>query len=130
MTYFRRWIAQAVLCLLPAVLMAQPPSFADLARHAQYREVKIPPNGQYLAATAVVKNTTVLALIQRSDMKVKVLSPRGTDEVVNFWWASDNRPLYTLGIHQGGYAAPLATGELFGATLSNTNNASNVTITH
>lgn len=112
--YLSKWIARTALLLFPVVLLAQPVSFVDLARHAQYREVKISPDGEYLAATAVEKNQTVLALIHRADMKVRMLRPRGTDDVVDFWWASDDRVVYTVGVHQGGYASPLATGELFG----------------
>lgn len=104
----------ALLLFFAGMVQATPVSFADLARHFEYKEVKISPDGQYLAATAVVKNQTVLALIHRTDMKVKVLAPRGTDDVVDFWWGSDNRVLYTVGVHEGGYAPPLATGELFG----------------
>jgi dipeptidyl aminopeptidase/acylaminoacyl peptidase len=107
-------IALIALLMLPVPLLAQPVSYADLARHVQYRSVKISPDGEYFAATAVVKNQTVLALIRRVDMKVKIIRPRETDDVVNFWWGSDKRVVYTLGVHQGGYAPPLPGGELFG----------------
>jgi dipeptidyl aminopeptidase/acylaminoacyl peptidase len=109
----RRWIV--ALLLLCTALHAQPVSFADLARHQQYRDVKISPNGKYLAATAVVKGQTVLALINLGDKKggTKVI-PREGNEVINFWWATSNRVVYTVGAAVGGFDAPLATGELFG----------------
>ncbi|KRE86887.1 prolyl oligopeptidase [Rhodanobacter sp. Soil772] len=109
----RRWIVAALLLPLAAVLHAQPVSFAELARHAQYENVKISPDGQYLAATAVVKGQTVLALIHLSDMKGKLVRPREENDVTDFWWASSTRVLYSVGIRIGGYDAPLATGELF-----------------
>jgi dipeptidyl aminopeptidase/acylaminoacyl peptidase len=109
----RRWIVAALLLPLAAVLYAQPVSFAELARHAQYEDVKISPDGQYLAATAVVKGQTVLALIRLSDMKGKLIRPREENDVTDFWWASSTRVLYSVGIRIGGYDAPLATGELF-----------------
>lgn len=63
-----RCILGAVLALGLCVqaLHADPVSFADLARHPQYRVVSISPDGQYIAATAVVKGQTVLALIRLS----------------------------------------------------------------
>jgi hypothetical protein len=109
----RRWIV-ALLLLCTAVLHAQSVSLADLARHDQYRDVKISPDGKYLAATAIVKGQTVLALIRLADKKGNVISPREGNDVIDFWWASPTRVLYTVGEHQGGYDSPLATGELFG----------------
>ncbi|WP_235605872.1 alpha/beta hydrolase family protein [Rhodanobacter thiooxydans] len=109
----RRWFVAVLLLPLAAALHAQPVSFAELARHAQYETVKISPDGEYLAATAVVKEQTVLALIHLSDMKGKLVRPREDDDVTDFWWASPTRVLYSVGTRVGGYAAPLATGELF-----------------
>ena len=90
-------------------------SIADLARHAEYRDVKISPDGAYLAATAVVRGQTVLALIHlgAGDKKGNLLTPRAGDDVTDFWWVSPTRVVYAVGLHQGGYDAPLATGELF-----------------
>jgi dipeptidyl aminopeptidase/acylaminoacyl peptidase len=109
----RRSIVAALLLLFTAVLYAQPVSFADLARHTQYKNVKISPDGQYLAATAVVKGQTVLALIRLSDKKGNLIRPREEDDVTDFWWASPTRVLYSVGEHVGGYDAPLSRGELY-----------------
>jgi hypothetical protein len=109
----RHWIV-ALLFLCTAVLHAQTVSFADLARHAQYKNVKISPDGKYLAATAIVKGQTVLALIRLADKKGNLVTPRDDNDVINFWWASPTRVLYTLGMPKGGYDQPLATGQLFG----------------
>lgn len=111
-----RWMVLAVVLLLlaPAATCAQPVAFAELARHPRYEMVSISPDGKYLAATAVVKGQSVLALIRLSDMSGHLVRPRGTDDVAGFWWASSTRLLYTVGVRSGGYDAPLATGELFG----------------
>jgi dipeptidyl aminopeptidase/acylaminoacyl peptidase len=114
MMNLRRWIVALLLLLCTAVLHAESVSLADLARHDQYRDVKISPDGKYLAATAIVKGQTVLALIRLADKKGNVVSPREGNDVINFWWASPTRVVYTVGEHQGGYDSPLATGELFG----------------
>ena len=110
----RRRILALLLLLCATALHAQPVPFADLARHVQYESVKISPDGQYLAAIAVVKGRSVLALIHLADMKGHVVQPRDKDEIVDFWWASPKRVVYTVGIRMGGYDSPLATGELFG----------------
>ena len=111
--YMRRVIVAALLCLFSLSLQAEPVSFANLARHAEYKDVKISPDGKYLAATAVVKGQTVLALIRLSDKKGNLVRPREGDDVIDFDWASATRVLYSVGERVSGYDAPLSTGELF-----------------
>lgn len=110
----RRLCVVALLWLGGTVAHAAPVSFENLARHAEYKEVKISPDDQYLAATAVVKGQTVLALVHLGDMKGTTLRPREEDDIVDFWWVSPTRVVYTVGMRWGGYDAPLLTGELFG----------------
>ncbi len=120
MTGMRRWIVAGLLVLAGAVLHAQPVSFADLARHDQYKDVKISPDGKYLAATAVVKGQTVLALIRLSDKKGSLVRPLGEDDVIDFQWVSPTRVVYAVGVRLGGYDSPLATGELFAVNADGT----------
>jgi dipeptidyl aminopeptidase/acylaminoacyl peptidase len=108
----RQWtVVLGLLCI--AVLHAQPVPLADLARRVQYDAVKISPDGEYIAATAVVRGHTVLALIRLADKKGQLIRPRDEDSVTDFWWASPTRVVYTVGTRVGGYDRPLATGELF-----------------
>ncbi|MCE5233070.1 MAG: alpha/beta fold hydrolase [Mizugakiibacter sp.] len=116
----RRLCGALLLGLCAMAACAAPVSFENLARHAQYKNVKISPDGQYLAATAVIKGQTVLALVHLSDMKGTTLRPREEDDVVDFWWVSPTRVLYTVGMRWGGYDAPLLTGELFGINADGT----------
>ena len=104
----------ALLLVCAGVVHAAPVSFADLARHPEYTEVKISPDGQYLAAMGLVKGQRSLALIHLSDMKGHVVRPREGDDVIDFWWASPTHVVYSVGEHVGGYDVPLSTGELFG----------------
>src|SRR5471030_871896 len=107
----RHWIV-ALLFLCAGALHAQPVSYADLARHQQYRDVKISPDGKYLAATAIVKGQTVLALIHLGDKKGgNIVTPREGNEVIDFWWATPTLVVYTVGVARGGFDQPLPTGE-------------------
>lgn len=99
--------------LLTGWVHAQPVSLTELARQDQYHEVKISPDGRYLAASGLVRGHQMLALIRLADMHGHVVESREGDDVVGFWWASPTRVVYTVGEHVGGYDAPLATGELF-----------------
>lgn len=86
---------------------------ADFARHTQYVDAAISPDGEYLAAVAVVKGKRVLALVHLADKKGVNLNPREGDELSGFRWVGSDRLIYTLGKHIGGEVAPHATGELF-----------------
>lgn len=111
---FRYGFVAAIVFLCAATSHAQSVSFVDLARHTEYRQVKISPDGEFLAATAVINGKTALALIHISDKKGTVVRPRDGDEVIDFWWSSSRRVIYTVGTRVGGFDQPFASGELFG----------------
>lgn len=53
-----------VLCGCAFVSFAAQVSFADLAKHAQFKMVKISPDGSHIAVTSVLKNgQTVLTFM-------------------------------------------------------------------
>jgi len=75
--------------------------------------VKISPDGEYLAASAIVRDKAVLALIHLSDMKGVNVVPRDKDELAGFWWVAPRRVMYTVGHKVGGLEIPAPTGELY-----------------
>ena len=113
----RRCIVGLVLCLLAGVALAAPVSFSDLARHTRYKMVKISPDGTHIAASSVLANgQTVLTIIDLVSQKGFNVQPRDRDDVLDFWWASSTRVLFTEAMHQGGWDAPQSTGELWGVS--------------
>lgn len=109
----RRWIVALGMLFLITALSAEPVSFADLAKHAEHGTVKISPDGSYLATTNVVKGQVVLALIRLSDKTESTVRPRDGNDVVDYWWASSGRVLYTVGLRDGQFEEPYSLGELF-----------------
>lgn len=108
-----RYAAFCVLSLLSYPSLAAGVSFEDLARHLQYSAVKISPDGRHIAATTVVKDKPLLALIDLETKKGAMVTPREGNQVVDFWWASDNRVIYTEGTKVSGWDRPFSTGEIF-----------------
>ncbi|HEV7491610.1 MAG TPA: S9 family peptidase [Rhodanobacteraceae bacterium] len=86
---------------------------SDFAKHEQFRDLKISPEGDYLAASAVVDGKTILSLIRLSDMQGVNLRPRADSELAEFWWVAPHRLIYTVGESLGELEAPVATGELY-----------------
>lgn len=107
----RRLAAGLAILMGTAGAQAEVP-LADFARHIQYSSVKISPDGEYIAADAVVDNRRSLAIIRLSDMKATRITPR-MDEVVSFTWVGKQRLMYTVGEPIGGLERPVANGELY-----------------
>ncbi|MEO5560967.1 MAG: S9 family peptidase, partial [Dokdonella sp.] len=93
---------------------------ADFARHEQFRNVKISPNGDYLAANVVVDGKAVLSLIRLADMKGVNVRPRDTRELASFWWVAPDRVMYTIGERDGALEVPAQTGELYAVNADGT----------
>lgn len=109
-----------VLSVLPYPLFASGVAFEDLARHLQFSEVKISPDGRHIAATTVVKDKPLLALLDLDTKKGAMVTPREGNQVVDFWWAGDNRVVYTEGTKVSGWDQPFSTGEIFATNADGT----------
>jgi len=99
----------------PGPCLADEIPLADFARHAQYEDVKISPDGSHLAATALVNGKRVLALIDVADTRRVDLDSRDFDEIADFWWISPRRVVYSVGKKFVDLETPLLTGELYAA---------------
>lgn len=99
------------LFVLP-VFAAEVP-LADFAKHEQFREVRLSPNGDYLAASVVIDDRPALTLLHLADMQgTNLMMPGGTD-VAGFWWVGPEKLMYAIGELQGGLERPQPTGELY-----------------
>ncbi|HWU51361.1 MAG TPA: S9 family peptidase [Tahibacter sp.] len=107
----RRLVLSLAALLGAAGAQAEVP-LADFARHIQYSSVKISPDGEYIAADAVVDNRRSLAILRLSDMKASRIIPR-VDEIVSFRWVGKQRLMYTVGEPVGGLERPDPSGELY-----------------
>ena len=116
---FRR-LATFLLAFAAAPLAAAETPFADFARHAQFRDIKISPNGDYLAADTVVDGKAALSLVRLEDMKGINLKPRESGEVADFWWVGPQRVVYTVAERMTTLEQPYLTGELYGVNADGT----------
>ncbi len=108
-----RWVSMLVLGSVATTAPAGEVPAADFARHGRYHSVKLSPNGDYLAASALVEGQVVLELIATADMRPRALRPREGDDIGAFWWVAPDRLMYTESVHVGAIDRPIPTGELF-----------------
>jgi dienelactone hydrolase len=107
-------LAVLMLCAAAVPAFAGEVPLADFARHPRYDDVKISPDGEYLAASAIVGEHTVLSLIHLADMKGVNVTPREGADLVGFTWVSPQRVMYWVGERVGGLDRPQSNGELYG----------------
>ncbi|HEX5122047.1 MAG TPA: S9 family peptidase [Rhodanobacteraceae bacterium] len=114
-----RLLALSLLAFASAASAAEIP-LEDFARHAQFRDIKISPDGDYIAASAVVDGKAVLSLVKLDDMKGVNLKPRESGEVYEFWWVAPHRVVYNVAERVSTLETPSLTGELYGVNADGT----------
>lgn len=122
--------ALLVALLLPFAVQAQTAAptpaksagtsydIGDFIRDDRFVDVKISPNGTYVAATVPLTSDdkTVLVILkpgQKQPYGHVTLKERNT-HVADFWWVSDDRLLFTIGERTGGLEQPVSFGEIWG----------------
>lgn len=90
-------------------------SLEDYARHSQFLQVQISPNGKHLAATTRSNEGVIrLTVIDIANGEVLSASEGRDGESVNqFYWVNDDWLLLTMARETGALAQPSPTGELF-----------------
>jgi dipeptidyl aminopeptidase/acylaminoacyl peptidase len=113
------WLALALWLLAAAPAIAQVDVDA-FVKHDLFTDIEISPDGQYFAATSPRERSTALVIIRRSDRKaVKTIDLGDWFHVQRFWWANNERILFTIGQRFGRLDQPLSTGEILVATVAN-----------
>lgn len=81
----------------------------------QFNDIKISPDGLYLAATVPLEDRTGLAVLRRSDSKVMASVGLGKNSHVGgFFWVNNERLLLRLSQKFGMLEQPQSTGEILG----------------
>jgi len=114
------YAGSCVLGLLSGQAFAGNVSFADLARHMQYDEVKISGDGKYIAVSGIVDDKPALSLIDLETHKGVTIRPREDRRIVHYWWVNNHRVLYTESTKVSGFDQPFSTGEIFGVNADGT----------
>lgn len=79
----------------------------------QFNDIKISPDGQYLAATVPLEDRTGFAVLRRTDSKVMTSIALGkNNHVASFFWVNKERLLLTVSQKFGMLEQPQPTGEI------------------
>ncbi len=85
----------------------------DFWRHSEFEQIRISPDGKYLAATVPDEETRALVIFTRKDRKVSGVA-RFTDsrQVGAFAWVNNDRVAFTMSDRGGRLVRPQPRGEL------------------
>lgn len=100
--------------LLAAVALLQPINATadvipveDFFKSSSFREIKISPNGRYIAATVPLENSTALVVMDLNSKKITgSFKPQPKAHIQDFYWVSPERLLFRSSVREGRYAAP------------------------
>ena len=109
-------ILLTALLATSSVVLAETPAeipLKDFWRHSEFEQIRISPDGKYLAATVPDEDTRALVIFTRKDRKITGVA-RFTDkrQVGGFTWVNKERVAFTMSDRQGRLVRPLQRGEL------------------
>jgi dienelactone hydrolase len=106
--------AALALALVPFAATAASVDVDAFTRNDQFQDIKLSPNGEYLAATVPFDDRTVLVILDRASNKVLGKFQLGADSAIaSFDWVNPTRVLIGAAERFGALDKPQPTGELF-----------------
>jgi len=110
----RATIIAALLCAVAGAAGADASMDAFL-RHDQFVDVKLSPDGKYIAASMMTSpDAGALVILDRATLKpTGTMKLRGRTFVNSFFWANDERLVLTVAESQGSESNPASTGEIY-----------------
>lgn len=102
------------LCLVgPTVAQAVELDLSPYIRKDAFTDIKLSPNGDFLAATVQQEDRTSLVVLRRSDNTITGSISLGRhNHVHDFWWVNPERVVFSAAQKLGMLDMPQLTGEL------------------
>lgn len=117
MIMLKRLMLGLILFLFCSFIQAAVP-IENFTKPAIFNQLLLSPDGQYFAATVPKGNTTNLVVIDRKTMKVKIAYGFGFNEHIGrFFWANNERLVYTKIYQCQGKEQKIYRGEIFAANI-------------
>lgn len=112
---FLVWIVFGLMAGEPCWAEVKTYPVADFFKEDKFKEIKISPTGEYLAATVPRDGGTELVIFRMQDMRISArVKPAEKNHVANFFWANDHRVLFNMLWKAGSLADYAYNLQLFG----------------
>jgi dipeptidyl aminopeptidase/acylaminoacyl peptidase len=97
----RRSPKRSLLLLLTVFCVsvrAQPPSVEDFFRNAEFTQMKLSPDGNWVGALTSVNNRRNLAILAVDDNRAVAITDGRRTDISDFYWITNDRLVYTIDI--------------------------------
>ena len=83
-------------------------------KNDKFNDIKLSPDGKYLAVTIPLDDRTILAILDRASNKVTgMVKLEQNIHVQNFWWVNDHRVVMNVAEKYGALDEPQLDGNLY-----------------
>lgn len=107
-------VASCLLACAPPVRAADGVDLGAFVRRDAFTDIKLSPDGQFLAATVPREDRTGLVVLSRKDNRVISAASLGkNNHVADFWWVNPERVMFSVAQKLGALDLPQPTGELY-----------------
>ena len=107
-------VASCLLACAPPVRAADGVDLGAFVRRDAFTDIKLSPDGQFLAATVPREDRTGLVVLSRKDNRVISAASLGkNNHVAGFWWVNPERVMFSVAQKLGALDLPQPTGELY-----------------
>ncbi|TQV73908.1 S9 family peptidase [Aliikangiella marina] len=114
----KKIISFFILCTTTFTIAAKPLPLSYFAKDAQFRNIKLSPDGKHFAATFPRKDSTALAIINRETMKpVRDFDFGQGEHIEQFYWLNNERVIFTRSIDSQRFAAGRSMGDIYGINI-------------
>jgi dipeptidyl aminopeptidase/acylaminoacyl peptidase len=108
----------AAVLALPSIAAAQavkPHEIEDFIREDKFRSIDVSPKGTYIAVTVPVEDKTALVVLKPGESKPfsRITVGGRKTHIVDVFWVSDERLVYSVALKDQLDERPSYTGELF-----------------
>ncbi len=117
----RKWGSMAAMVMVSCACAVNAPVDAatrvdvdTFIRRDAFTDIKLSPNGDFLAATVQQEDRTALVILKRGDNRITGSIALGKhNHVEDFWWVNPERVVFSVSQKLGMLDMPQLTGELY-----------------
>ena len=118
----KRFLLALLMLATAQPVLSQPIPVEDFWKRSSFSQVKISPDGRYLAATVPFEKLTALVVMDLASKQVTgSFKPQEKAYIGQFYWVSNKRLLFTSSVREGANARPSWTGAWYAMNADGSN---------
>jgi dipeptidyl aminopeptidase/acylaminoacyl peptidase len=118
----KRFLLALLMLSTAQPVLSQPIPVEDFWKRSSFSQVKISPDGRYLAATVPFEKLRALVVMDLATKQITgSFKPQEKAYIGEFYWVSNKRLLFTSSVREGANASPSWTGAWYAMNADGSN---------